>query len=307
MREIRLNVTKFPRFPVQIGYVGENEHTRVIIDCSDVYSEYHNAVPSLAVKPPVGAVYPAIVALDGTDVVWDVKDSDLTRAGFGEIQLAFAESGIIVKSYIARVMIKHSLVPAGDAPEPIDDWITEANTILGSIPGTIDDALQEAKDSGEFDGPKGDPGEKGDAFTYEDFTPEQLEGLKGPKGDPFVYEDFTPEQLAALKGPKGDTGATGPQGPKGDPGEVTQAEFDELADDVSDLNCALDSAPTEETGQGLLEVSKTETELLYELLYKLTELPSDETLTEIHAGLVDEVEWLEVIRAEIEERLTEVA
>lgn len=34
-------------------------------------------------------------------------------------------------------------------------------------------------------------------------------GLKGDKGDPFTYSDFTTEQLAALKGAKGD---------KGDPG-----------------------------------------------------------------------------------------
>ena len=47
-------------------------------------------------------------------------------------------------------------------------------------------------------------GPKGDAFTYEDFTEEQLAALKGDKGDPFTYEDFTPEQLAALKGDKGD-------------------------------------------------------------------------------------------------------
>ena len=33
-------------------------------------------------------------------------------------------------------------------------------------------------------------GEKGDAFTYEDFTAEQLEGLRGPKGEP--GEDFVP-------------------------------------------------------------------------------------------------------------------
>ena len=38
---------------------------------------------------------------------------------------------------------------------------------------------------------------------------------KGDKGDPFTYEDFTEEQLAALVGP---TGPKGPQGPKGDPG-----------------------------------------------------------------------------------------
>ena len=49
-------------------------------------------------------------------------------------------------------------------------------------------------------------------------------GPQGPKGDAFTYADFTEEQLATLKGPKGDkgetgaTGAVGPQGPKGDTG-----------------------------------------------------------------------------------------
>ena len=50
-------------------------------------------------------------------------------------------------------------------------------------------------------------GDKGDAFTFDDFTPEQLESLKvkGDKGDAFTYEDFTPEQIESLK-VKGDTG-----------------------------------------------------------------------------------------------------
>ena len=50
-------------------------------------------------------------------------------------------------------------------------------------------------------GQKGDPGPKGD------------------KGDPFTYNDFTAEQLAALKGPKGDQGPRGLDGAKGDKGE----------------------------------------------------------------------------------------
>ena len=58
------------------------------------------------------------------------------------------------------------------------------------------------------EGPQGDPGKD---FTYEDFTPEQLEALRGPQGDPgkdFTYEDFTPEQLEDLRGPQGDPGKT---------------------------------------------------------------------------------------------------
>ena len=133
--------------------------------------------------------------------------------------------------------------------------------------GLLAEALEKAKASGAFDGPAGPEGKtgpagpKGDAFTYADFTAEQLAALQGPKGDKgdkgdtgatgpqgaagpkgdkgdtgekgadgpqgprgdkgdaFTYSDFTAEQLAALKGPKGDTGDTGPQGPKGDTGE----------------------------------------------------------------------------------------
>ena len=69
---------------------------------------------------------------------------------------------------------------------------------------------------------------KGKAFTYEDFTPEQLEALRGGKGDKgeaFKFEDFTPEQLKKLKGDKGDQGRQwdkgdqGRQWDKGDPWE----------------------------------------------------------------------------------------
>jgi len=52
-------------------------------------------------------------------------------------------------------------------------------------------------------GPKGDTGERGP------------QGEQGPKGDAFTYADFTEEQLAGLKGPQGDAGE---QGPKGDDG-----------------------------------------------------------------------------------------
>ena len=66
-----------------------------------------------------------------------------------------------------------------------------------------------------------------DLITYavlKKYINETLAGagaLKGDKGDPFTYEDFTPEQLAALIGPKGEIGPAGPQGkigPKGDVG-----------------------------------------------------------------------------------------
>lgn len=64
-----------------------------------------------------------------------------------------------------------------------------------------------AKGADGADGKDGAKGDKGDP------------GEKGDKGDAFTYADFTAEQLAALKGAKGDKGAPGEKGDKGDPGE----------------------------------------------------------------------------------------
>ena len=75
-------------------------------------------------------------------------------------------------------------------------------------------------------GPQGPVGAKGETGETGQIGPQ---GPQGIKGDPFTYEDFTPEQLAALTGPQGPqgepgaqgpTGPTGPQGPQGEQGEI---------------------------------------------------------------------------------------
>ena len=65
-------------------------------------------------------------------------------------------------------------------------------------------------------GPKGDTGVQG---PQGEMGPQGPRGEKGDKGDAFTYSDFTAEQLAALKGEKGDTGPQGPQGERGPKGE----------------------------------------------------------------------------------------
>lgn len=92
-------------------------------------------------------------------------------------------------------------------------------------------------------GPKGDKGDRGDRGPAGETGPagergpagEQGRtgergpaGPTGPKGDAFTYEDFTPEQLEALTGPQG---PAGPAGPKGDPG-LTVAEIEAVIDDT---------------------------------------------------------------------------
>lgn len=111
-------------------------------------------------------------------------------------------------------------IPVGEYTE-VEVMSTEM-TSVETIP------TSETETNSENTGPiKVIEGPKGDPFTYEDFTPEQLEALRGPEGPqgpqgiqgpqgpqgiqgergyqglPFVYEDFTEEQLEGLKGPAG--------------------------------------------------------------------------------------------------------
>lgn len=79
-------------------------------------------------------------------------------------------------------------------------------------------------------GPKGD---KGDAFTYADFTPEQLLALKGEKGD------AGPQGLQGIQGdqgpvgPKGEPGVQGPAGKDADVSQFyTKAEVDQKISEV---------------------------------------------------------------------------
>ena len=73
-------------------------------------------------------------------------------------------------------------------------------------------SVRDDADSGKFDGK---------AFTYEDFTEEQLAALTGPqgpsgeRGPQGETGPAGPQGETGPQGPQGDTGAPGPQGPAG--------------------------------------------------------------------------------------------
>ena len=124
---------------------------------------------------------------------------------------------IVISGYDYTVTKLHIMIPIDgrakpteEAPDPEEQGIVEqaiaalnsasesVQEALDTVGETVNTALQEAKDSGSFDGPQGPQGEQG--------VPGR-QGEPGAQGEP---------------GPKGETGATGPQGepgPKGETGE----------------------------------------------------------------------------------------
>ena len=106
---------------IPIGFVGENEFTRVLFDSSDLFEAYPTAVASMTVKSPNGQIYPVVVDKSGINIVWQVKASDLIQNGIGEVQLTFTVGTMIQKTYTAKTEIKASLVGNGPTPDPIAD------------------------------------------------------------------------------------------------------------------------------------------------------------------------------------------
>lgn len=144
MRSVSLRLCDLQKSVIPIGYVDENLHTQVRFDCKKIFEEYPSAIPSLAVCPPAGETYPAIVTREGDFVIWDVTASDVTEDGSGEIQLTFVEDEVVAKSYVCRIRVNRSLEASATAPEPIENWVTRANIVLAEIPQTIAESIDEA-------------------------------------------------------------------------------------------------------------------------------------------------------------------
>lgn len=150
-----------------------------------------------------GATYTPFVSEDG-ELSW-TNDKGLENPAAVNLKGKDAVNPTITISKSGTVTV----VTATDINGTTTSNIVDGATGLKGDPFTFEDFTAEQLEA--IRGPQGltgETGEKGDPFTYDDFTEEQLESLKvkGDKGDPFVYDDFTPAQLEALKvkGDKGD-------------------------------------------------------------------------------------------------------
>lgn len=138
---------------------------------------------SIAVDPIEGGHRITIAGADGAES-FDVMDGEVGPQGV---------SGVYVGS--------------GEMPEGYNVQIDPTGT-LTELP---------AGPPGEQGppGPPGKDGEPGEAGPRGLPGADGKDGAPGERGPAFTYADFTPEQLAALVGPPGKDGATGPQGDRG--------------------------------------------------------------------------------------------
>lgn len=182
MRKIRISVWELDRRVLNLGYVGENEHSQILINCNSIFEDYPDAVATMMVQLPNGDTYPKTITRDGVWLEWTVADSDLGLAGNGKYQLTFTDSGEVIKSIIGATTISASL-DGSATPTPVETWLETANEMLAEMEAAtdaIEDMTVEASTlaAGEdatvtvsdvsghkhlaFGLPKGDKGDTGD-------------------------------------------------------------------------------------------------------------------------------------------------
>ena len=126
-----------------------------------------------------------------------------------------------VTSEQAIIKVTESGYTKGDFPA--NPSPTEYEQLLNIAAETkqIAQSVRTDADNGNFKGEKGDTGpqgEKGEKGEKGDTGEQGVQGIQGEKGDKgdkgaaFTYANFTPEQLAELKGEKGDNGTDGKDG-----------------------------------------------------------------------------------------------
>jgi len=234
MNKIQLGIDAISTTTIRIGFEGENVHTQVTFFWTVLRSKYPDAVASLSIKPPVGDIYPKSVTQDGNKVVWDVTASDTANPGSGEYQLTFTDGEEIIKTYIGNFTVNDSIIGDGEAPDPIQDWVADANAVLGELSDisasvtTLEAGESATVEVTEVGGHKnlafGIPaGEKGE------------QGEPGEPGDPAPAEEVIPAVNAYLA-----EVITNPDSPPLDR-TLSSSSAAAPADMVGDLKSALDN------------------------------------------------------------------
>lgn len=240
MRDIILSLDRFGDQALLLGRVGENRATRVLIDVKSILSQHPDAIASITVKPPGRAEYPAAVKQEGGILTWEITSADIgNKTGRGQAQITIQDAdGTVIKTAIACTRIGESLGDAtAPAPNPVETWIDKATGTLadveraGNAAQAVADEVQRRLDNGDFVGPQGPQGDRGET------------GPIGPQGD------------------KGEPGARGEKGEKGDPGKDAPQEVvlytAQTLDDAQKAQARENIGAADEARQNILVGSET--------------------------------------------------
>ena len=133
------------RKPLFEGVQGENEARSIQFDIEPWVTELGDGVVTATAKRSQDSQpYPVTVTKDGNIVTWKPTSTDTAYAGVGSFQLEYTVDSVLAKTCIWSTMVAPSLDPAGDPPDPYDNWLAEMRSIEANAIQAADDAEDSA-------------------------------------------------------------------------------------------------------------------------------------------------------------------
>lgn len=123
---------------IPVGKQGENNATAIEFCCKTWLEMWPGATLALAVQPPTGDAYPAVVERDGNICRWVITAADTAVPGIGKCELRVLDGEVVKKSVTFQTYIAESFTVDGEAPDPVADWIEDAQAKLGEVDDAVD-------------------------------------------------------------------------------------------------------------------------------------------------------------------------
>lgn len=122
---------------IPLGKQGENNAVRVVWpEIAEKYAKLYGEGRFELVVVQRGQVYPAVVNVDGADLVWDVRAADTATAEVGSLELIYYVGDTIAKSQTWETVVVASASAAGTTEPPEDParvWFDEIKRQIGDL------------------------------------------------------------------------------------------------------------------------------------------------------------------------------
>lgn len=122
---------------IPLGKQGENNAVRVVWPkIAEKYAKLYGDGRFELVVVQKGKAYPAVVSVDGTDLVWDVLAADVATAEVGSLELIYYAGDTIAKSQTWETMVIASKSADGmtEPPEdPAKSWFAGMQSQIGDV------------------------------------------------------------------------------------------------------------------------------------------------------------------------------
>ena len=137
---------------IPLGKQGENNAVRVVWPgIAEKYAKLYGDGRFELVVVQNGKVYPAVVNVDGVDLIWNVLAADVAIAEIGSLELIYYVGDTIAKSQTWETFVEVSKSAEGttEPPEPAKNWVDVVINTASNAKQSATESAESARQSAE--------------------------------------------------------------------------------------------------------------------------------------------------------------